>query len=233
MSWRRWMFPTSPGARAEKIIGKAKERVAELRKPYADLALAVVSAAWEMSQSTKPWFRPVGDFAKSGLQEVHTFYDFLAFLMHLTNRLALNRLGPNGRERLATELRGDVVPVALDTFFAHWPETLKSGIRRDFLHRVQSMEIEYGQCKHLDPEKTLIDEYALASHLAVQILQIAGYDDQPEHLSDDSARLVSFINNLVRRNLNSEPLINLGAMVEHAGDAIAVIDLELKRTRAE
>jgi len=154
MSWRSWLFPTSPEAQAEKLLRETARAVKELHQPIDDLTLAIVSAGWKCSQSVKPHLRPVKEFAEHPeVQEVYVFYEFLYFYLHLVNRQAHSRLGPDRVAKLQGAVGPLIVPAAVDTFFAHWPEKFKSGIERNFYEKLNDAEMEYASCKLLFPEK--------------------------------------------------------------------------------
>lgn len=225
MSWRSWLFPTSPEAQAEKLLRETARAVKELHQPIDDLTLAIVSAGWKCSQSVKPHLRPVKEFAEHPeVQEVYVFYEFLYFYLHLVNRQAHSRLGPDRVAKLQGAVGPLIVPAAVDTFFAHWPEKFKSGIERNFYEKLNDAEMEYASCKLLFPEKKPIDDTALCSRLAMKVSNLAGYDAGVERLSDASLGFVNIIDALMMDNLSSGPLKGLGEMVEKAGAAIEALE---------
>lgn len=222
MNWRSWLSPNSLRAQAEKILHETRHQVEELQRPIGDLSLAIVSSGWKCSQSVKPYFRPVKEFAQHPqLQEIYVFYEFLYFFLHLLNRQAHSRLSPNIGAKVQDEMGALIVPTAIDTFCAHWPEKLKSGMRQEFFENLNDAEREYATCKRLFPKKTPIDDTALCSRLARNISNHAGYDvERPSHAS---LKFIDFVGGLVRDNLNSGPLKDLGEMVEKAGAAIEAV----------
>jgi hypothetical protein len=225
MSWRSWLFPNSPGARAEKLLHETAGAVEKLHRPIGDLALAIVSAGWKCSQSVKPHLRPVNEFAEHPeVQEVYVFYEFLYFFLHLMNRQAHSRLGPDRVAKLQGAVEPLIVPAAVDTFFAHWPEKFKSGIERNFFEKLNDAEMEYASCKLLFPEKRPIDDTAMCSRLAMNVSNLAGYDAGVERLSDASLEFVNLVGALVMDNLSSGPLKGLGEMVEKAGAATEALE---------
>jgi len=225
MSWRSWLFPNSPGAQAEKLLHETARAVEKLHRPIGDLTLAIVSAGWKCSQSVKPHLRPVNEFAEHPeVQEVYVFYEFLYFFLHLMNRQAQSRLGPDRVAKLQGAVGPLIVPAAVDTFFAHWPEKFKSGIERNFFEKLNDAEAEYASCKLLFAEKGPIDDTALCSRLAMNVSNLAGYDAGVERLSDASLEFVNLVGALVMDSLNSGPLKGLGEMVEKAGAGIEALE---------
>jgi hypothetical protein len=209
-----WLSPKSVEAQqAEKILQQTKHEVDELRRSIGDLALAIVSAGWKCSQSVKP------PAQHPQLQEIYVFYEFLYFFLHLLNRQAHRKLSPNIRAKVQDELAAIIVPTAIDTFCAHWPEKLKSGIRQEFFQNLNDAEREYASCKRLFPEKTPIEDTALCSRLAMNISKHAGYHANVERSSDTGLKFIGLVFGLVRDSL-AGPLKNLGEMVEKAGAVI-------------
>jgi hypothetical protein len=198
--------------------------VEELRRPISNLGLAIVSASWKCSKSVEPHLRPVNEFAEHPVvQKLYVFYEFLYFFLHLMNRKAHSGLGPDRVAKLQDEVRPLIV-VAAVSFIAHWPEKFKSGFEREFFEKVNDAEMEYASCKLLFPEKRPTDDTALCSRLALNVLNVAGYDTGVEQLSDAGIEFVDLIGALVMDNLNSGPLNDLDEMVEKAGAAIETFE---------
>jgi hypothetical protein len=221
MSWRSWLSPKSVVAQqAEKILRQTKHEGEEWRRSVGDLGRAIVSAGWECSQSVKPYFRPVKELVQHPqLQEIYVFYEFLYFFLHLLNREAHSKLSSSLRAKVPDELGALIVPTAIDTFCAHWPEKLKSGMRQEFYQNLNDAELEYASCNRLFPEKTPIDDTALCSRLAINIAKHAGYDADVQRLSGAGLKFIDLVGGSVRNRLTG-PLKNLGEMVEKAGAAI-------------
>jgi hypothetical protein len=78
----------------------------------------------------------------------------MCFFLHLTNRSAFAQLGHEKRNKLQEELAPLVIDATIRTFFGHWPQNSKDGIKRDFYNRMNNTEMEYGSCKELllDPK---------------------------------------------------------------------------------
>jgi hypothetical protein len=216
----------SPGARFEKILHETKRKVEEQRRPINDLTLAIISAGWKCSQSVKPYFRPVKETAQyPHLQEMYVFYEFLYFFLHLMNRQAHRvKLSPSVLVKVQNELTAIIVPTAIDTFCAHWPEKLKSGIGQEFFENLNDAEREYATCKlGLFPKNAPIEDSALCSRLAMNIAKHAGYNADVERRSDAGLKFIDLVYGLVTESLTG-PLKNFGEMVEKAGAAIEAAD---------
>jgi hypothetical protein len=204
-----------------KLFADAREE--ELRRPIGDLALAIVSAAWKCNQSVKPYLRPGNKFSEHPeIQEVYVFYEFLCFFIHLMNRQARIDLGPDRVAKLENEVRPLIIPSAVDAFFGHWPEKVKSRIESEFYNKLNHAKMEYANCKGLFPENGLVGKTDPFSRLAINILDLASYElVESDHPA--SRELIILVRSLVAENLDSAPLKDFGTMIEKAGGAIATL----------
>jgi hypothetical protein len=194
-----------------------------LRRPIGDLAFAIVSAAWKCNQKITPYLRPGNKFAEHReVQEVYVFYEFLYFFLHLMNREAHTRLGPDRVVKLRNEVRPLIIPSAVDAFFGCWPEKFKSRIESEFYNKLNDAEMEYASCKGLFPERELVGKTDMFSRLAINILDLASYElvesDYPP-----SRELIIIVRSLVAENLDTGPLKDFGTMIEKGGAAITTL----------
>jgi hypothetical protein len=180
MSWRSWLFPHSPGAQAEKTIREAQCHTNAVMQPINDLVVAIVSTSWQCTQEVKPHLRVNPEFTKAPRtpqeQDIYIFYEFLYFFMHLMNREAHRRLSNEKLEKLQQTTAPLILPSVVGAFFGHWPDKYKDGIERGLYEKLNDAEGEYASCKMFFNDKFEIDEKALISRLAMNVLNLAGYE---------------------------------------------------------
>jgi hypothetical protein len=87
-------------------------------------------------------------------KEFHSTYilvllEYMWFFLHLTNRYAFAQLGHERRNKLLDVLGPSTIDATIETYFSHWPQSLKDGIERDFYKNLNNREIEYASCKEL------------------------------------------------------------------------------------
>lgn len=81
-------------------------------------------------------------------------FEFMYFFLHVTDRVAFNQLGPERRNQLIDSLVPPTIDATIETYFDHWPQKSKDGIRKDFYSNLNNAQTEYGSCKELflDPK---------------------------------------------------------------------------------
>jgi hypothetical protein len=226
MSWRSWLLPKkSIKSRAEKIVRDSRRTARELSGPVGDLGFEIVAAADKCTKATNAILRRNPKLDK-GPPETWTayilvFYEFLYFFTHLTNRCAHQRFGPDKVERIQKELFPLIVEVAVNSWFADWPDEKKSGIRTEFVQNLNVAEMEYARCESFLPNRCPIDYTALCSCLARTILGLAGYDTEAEAHSAGRRALTESV------NLSASEILertDFDSLVRKAGDAISAFD---------
>src|ERR1700739_1634177 len=130
MSWRSWLFPNSQEAKIQRLARESGKVVDEFMRPLAELDLSIVTAADTCAKRVKPYLRPNPDL-DAGHPElqvgyIYVFYEFLYFFLHMMNREAYQRLGPDKVAKLQERVGPSIRAVAADMFFGHWPEKFKS-----------------------------------------------------------------------------------------------------------
>jgi hypothetical protein len=89
------------------------------------------------------------DSKEFSLKYIPVLLEFMCFFLHLTDRYALNLLGHEKRDKLIDELCPSTIDVMTQRLCGHWPTSSKDQLRKDFLDRFNSAQIEYGSCKEL------------------------------------------------------------------------------------
>jgi hypothetical protein len=247
MSWRSWLLPHSPAAQAEKAIREAERRTDAVMRPITSLVVGIVSASWQCTQEVKPHLRINSEFTKAPHtpqeQDIYVFYEFLYFFMHLMNREAHRRLPIAKLEKLQQVIAPLILPSAVDSFFGHWPKKFKDGIERDLYKKLNDAEGEYASCKKFLPDTQAwlpgyiphIDESALFSRVAMNVLNLAGYESKTADA--ETLVLAKVIETVAMAKMVEAPekpdrtvisnfgcLKNFGELVERASAAIDVYE---------
>lgn len=140
--------------------------------PLGEVGLAIVQASQACQEKLKPSLN-IADTKEKQQAEVYILYEFLYFFMHLAMRSAFSQMTERQIECLQSYLGPLICSTAIDSFFGHWPENLKEGIRSDFYTKLNDAEIEYSACKELLSEKPLTGN-SLFSKLARNVAELSG-----------------------------------------------------------
>jgi hypothetical protein len=221
MSWRSWLFPNPRYPKIEKIVRESALAADAVMRPLEDLELSIVTAADTCAKRVKPYLRsnPELDAGRPDLQVgyIYVFYEFLYFFLHMMNREAYQRMGRPDKVKLQELVGPSIRSVAVDAFFGHWPEKFKSGMRNSFYEKLNDAEMEYATCKTLVSNTSPIDDTALCSRLAKNVLMLAGYGADTEELSAESAAFAKLVQRSALEVLNN---MNLGELVARAGAVV-------------
>lgn len=160
----------SPEARAAKEIIKNTHRQFA---PIFNISRGIMKAAGACAEPVRPLMN-FSTVEKNGENWIYVFSEFAYFFMHLTSRSAFSILGDEGRTKVAKELSPLIVFPIIETFFGHWPQNFKDGIRRDFLEKANNAEVEYGACKEfLSTDKPFAGD-GLLNKLALNVAELVG-----------------------------------------------------------
>jgi hypothetical protein len=234
MSWRSWLFPHSPAAKAEKHLREARRGAEAFVQPIGALGLAIVSASWQCAQAVKPYLRPTQEIVEKEplLQQAYVLNEFLYFFIHLMKRHAHSQLSFEQSETLQKIILPLIVrSAAVDAFFGHWPEDLRSGIETDFYKILTEVDTEYtARTDELLaksnsypvplPFAGLRTELALSSRLVLTVVELAGYEIENGRPETTAMPLASLVGSQVISILSSGGLRNFCDLVEKASAAI-------------
>lgn len=162
--------PLSPEAQ------KAKEIVAKVQrehKPVAELAMAIASAAMQGGQAMRSKITADSE-DKANEQFIYVCYEFIYFFMHLTDRIAFQKLGSERRSKLMNALEPLIVGPAVDAFFDHWPEDMKLKMRGEMRGKMNDAQKGYAECKGMVSESHPITGNSLLSTFARNIAELCG-----------------------------------------------------------
>jgi hypothetical protein len=120
--------------------------------PTAKIGIAIICAAEHCRDRAKVFIAPQSE--EEGQQrEIVTFYEFLYFFMHMSNRQAFRTLTEAHIEKLHSSLGPLISAVAIDAYFAHWPTDLKDKMRGEFYEKLNVAELEYTDATRVDAYK--------------------------------------------------------------------------------
>lgn len=162
--------PPSPEAQ------KTKDTLAKVQrehKPIFELGMAIASAAMQCGQAMRS--KIVADSEdKANEQFIYVCYEFLYFFMHLTDRIAFQKLGPVRRSKLMDALDPLIVGPSVDAFFDHWPEDLKSKMRSEFRGKMNDAQLGYAECEGMVSDSNPLTSNSLLSTFARNVAELCG-----------------------------------------------------------
>jgi hypothetical protein len=133
----------------KRRLAQIEKQVQEENRPLADIALAIITAATTCRDATKNLIQ-AADEKQRIEREVYIFYEFVYFFMHMTMRHAFPAL-TSARLAELQEYLGSIIPsVAIDSYFAHWPEDRKERMRSQFFDKLNETEMEYTESTRFD-----------------------------------------------------------------------------------
>jgi hypothetical protein len=143
--------------------------------PIGDLARHIVQESLTDAEALKPSIRAANN--KDHTQRWLTILcEFLYLFMHLTNRFAYKELGHERRCKVQEQLHPLIVRPTIETIFGHWPTNLKDGMEREFFEKLNTTEIEYGECKQLINRDNPLSQDALFSKFAGNVCELLGVE---------------------------------------------------------
>lgn len=149
MSLFHKLFGTPELRRARRLLKDTRASVGATYGPLGKLGTAIVGAAFSAQQNLAQVFR----FSMEGQPsepQILMFYEFLYFFSHLTLRTAVAKGFTESQiEKLQGVLGPLVASTAVDSFFRHWPEDLKTKMRNEFYGKLNDAEVEYSECRGL------------------------------------------------------------------------------------
>lgn len=174
------LFPSRETRLTKEIIGK----IARDRKPIANLAAAIATAGMSSGTAMKSRVRFETE-DKTVEQAIYVCFEYLYFFIHMVDRGAYARLGADRRTKLMNELEPLIVGPAIDAFFGHWPEDLKTKMRGEFRSKLNKAQAEYARCRGLLSEENPITGDSLFSMLARHVSELCGQSptDPATHLA--------------------------------------------------
>jgi len=166
--------PSEQSRQMEELIQKIQEQSEASR----DVGMAVLKAAIRSRDSTKQWIEGETE-AKRLESEAYIFFEYVYFYLHLAMRSAFVALTEYQMGNLQ-EYLGILVPAAaVESYFAHWPEELLRGMKREFVDNLNEAELEYTQAVRDSTLEVSTDKFlGIFLLLAIRITQWCTGKDQ-------------------------------------------------------
>lgn len=147
------LFGSSKEREIKKLFAEIQKSVAKEVKPLSEVGRAIIKASANSRDAVKELIDAPTE--KERLErEIFIFYEFIYFYMHLTMRHAFARLTEPEIRKLQSYLAPLMSSVAIDSYFAHWPDDLKEKMTDEFYEKLNIAEVEYTECTKFDsPEQ--------------------------------------------------------------------------------
>ena len=162
----------------KRKISTNKNEVEREFKPIGDISLAIIKASHQCFETIKPFIDNPNNKEKQQ-NEILLFYEFIYFFMHLTNRIAVSDMNSQQFTKLQEYIGPIISGAAVDTFFNHWPEDIKSRMNSDFYENLNIAEYEYSKSKEIFSEKKPYTSDSLFSMLARNVAELTGSSMNP------------------------------------------------------
>ena len=148
MTFIRRLFGGKP-SQVEEIAERVRSNVRAVYGPLSDLSKSIIEAA-DTSHKTVSRAFGISVTGTPSQESIFLLYEFIYFFCHMTMRAAV----ANGLTRQQVQkVQGFLGPllalVSIDTFFQHWPDHLKVGMRNEFFEKLNDTEGEYAVCTAL------------------------------------------------------------------------------------
>jgi hypothetical protein len=163
-------------------FSEIEKQVQEQHKPFSAVSLAVVNAAKSCHNATTGLIRASTEKDRTE-REIFIFYEFLYFFMHMTMRQGFAGLSKARLEELQHYLGPLISSVAIDAYFAHWPEELKKKMLDEFYDKLNDAEVEYAECTRFDTSLEGAERWAakfgvLFTRVAANVASLAVDDEK-------------------------------------------------------
>ena len=155
----------------QKIISANQIKIDKEYKPLGDISLAIIKSAHNCFETIKQLIETTNNKEKQEL-EIYLFYELIYFFMHLTNRIAFLELNSQQIRKLQEYIGPIITETAIDSFFKHWPEDLKSKMYSEFYENINKAEYEYSESKELISNEKPFTSNSLFSMLSRNIAEL-------------------------------------------------------------
>jgi hypothetical protein len=110
----------------------------------------------------------------------YIYFEFLYFIMHLTNRLLFGMVSHEALVRFNNFIGPLLVNVAVESIIVHWPQEFKENIIKEVFEKLNEAEGDYSESKDViwDTDKALdgITGNSVLSKLTRTIAMLCGYE---------------------------------------------------------
>jgi len=175
------LFGSSQERRIKRFFTETQERVNREYEPLGKVALAIGRAASNNRDAVKNLLLASTEKERMH-QEILVFFEFVYFYMHLAMRSAFVQLTEPQLKKLQGYIGPVMSAVAVDSYFAHWPNDLKEKMVSEFYDKLNSAELEYSECTKTasigQARPTLAEKLqALFMKLGSNISMLSGHDE--------------------------------------------------------
>ena len=163
-------------------LSQIESEVRQEYKPFGAVSLALIQASTNARDQVKPIIKASNEKDRVE-REIYVFYEFIYFFMHMTMRQAFAALSAARLEELQTYLGPLISSVAIDSYFAHWPEDRKQRMIGQFYDKLNETELEYTECTQFETdlegeERTKAKLKALFMRVASNVAALAAENEK-------------------------------------------------------
>lgn len=154
MSWFSRLFGNYKEFEVKKLLAETNKQVENEYRPISEIGKAIIEASVNCRDTIKNIIK-IPHEKEQQEREILIFYEFIYFYMHLTLRHAFGKLSQTQMQKMQEYLGPLISSVAIESYFAHWPEDLKQNMTNEFYEKLNDAETEYAECtKNIPPAKT-------------------------------------------------------------------------------
>jgi hypothetical protein len=146
------LFGRSKEREIKRLFADTQKKVEKEYKPIGEIGRAIVTASTNSRNAVKDLIQAPTEKERQE-QEIYIFYEFISFFMHLTMRQAFAQLTEPQVEKLQAYLGPLMASVAIDSYFAHWPDDMKEKMMSEFYEKLNQAELEYTESTQFDSAK--------------------------------------------------------------------------------
>ena len=146
--------------------------------PIRDIGLAIITASNNCAKEIQPFISAKNDKQKQETA-IYIFNEFIYFFVHMTMRSSFSILSDQQMQKLQKLLGPLIIEVAIDTYFIHWPEDLKSKMSSEFYENLNDAELEYSKSRELFSKDNPLTSDSLFSKLARNVTELSGSSTNP------------------------------------------------------
>ena len=139
------LFGSSKQREIKKMLAETHKQVQEEYKPLGELGKAIIQASVNCRDAVKRLINMPSEKERQQ-REIFVFYEFIYFYIHLALRQAFGNLTKEQTQKLQDYLGPLISSVAINSYFAHWPEDLKQKMTDEFYQKLNDAELEYAEC---------------------------------------------------------------------------------------
>jgi len=158
------LFGNSKQREIKRMLTETQKQVQEEYKPLGEVGKAIIQASVNCRDATKKLIDMPSEKERQQ-REIFIFYEFIYFYLHLTLRQAFGILTKEQTKKLQDYLGPLISSVAIDSYFAHWPDDLKQKMTDGFYQKLNDAELEYTECTDHPPFDSSADRQDRIKHI--------------------------------------------------------------------